>query len=175
FEQSRTELEKTCGRSLVLRAGLETGPTVVGEMGTLHRVNYTVMGEPVATSFRLEAIAKRYGSRVLVARPVVDEVGDRFLFRTVDRVEVGRLAEPLEVFELIGRAADREKLGPRLEKHEAAMKAWRERKFAEALEAFKALAAEADDALIDRYVARCEVYLAAPPPESWSGVYDRDE
>lgn len=175
FEKSRPALEKTCGRSLVLRAGLETGPTVVGEMGTQHRVNYTVMGEPVATAFRLEAIAKRYGSRVLVARPVVDDVGDRFLFRTVDKVEVGRLAEPLEVFELIGRAADREKLGPRLEKHEAAMKAWRERRFAEALEGFKALAAEADDPLIDRYVARCEVYLATPPPESWSGVYDRDE
>jgi adenylate cyclase len=175
FEERRPELEKICGRSLVLRAGLETGPTVVGEMGTHHRVNYTVMGEPVATAFRLEAIAKRYGSRVLVARPVVDEAGDRFLFRTVDRLRVGRLAEPLEVFELIGRASERDRLGPRLERHEAAMKAWRERRFAEAHELFKALAAEGDDPLIDRYVARCEACVTTPPPEDWDGVYDRDD
>jgi hypothetical protein len=144
-------------------------------MGTLHRVNYTVMGEPVATAFRLEAIAKRYGSRVLVAQPVVDAVGDAFLFRRVDRLRLGRLAEPLEVFELMGRAADRDRLGPRLERHEAAMKAWRERRFAEALEQFKALAAESDDALVDRYVARCERCLSSPPPESWDGVYDGPE
>lgn len=175
FEKRRPELEKICGRSLVLRAGLETGPTVVGEMGTLHRVNYTVMGEPVATAFRLEAIAKRYGSRVLAGKPVVDDAADRFLFRTVDRLRVGRLAEPLEVFELIGRGADRERLGPRLERHEAAMKAWRERRFAEALELFKALAAEAEDPLIDRYVARCEACVTTPPPETWDGVYDRDD
>lgn len=171
FEAKRPELEKTCGRSLVLRAGLETGPTVVGEMGTLHHINYTVMGEPVATSFRLEAIAKRYGSRVLVTRHVVEVESERFLFRSVDRLRVSRHAEPLEVFELMGRAADREKLGPRLDRHEAAMKAWRERRFAEALVAFKELAAEVDDPLIDRYVARCEAFVAAPPPETWDGVY----
>lgn len=175
FEKRRPELEKICGRSLVLRAGLETGPTVVGEMGTHHHVNYTVMGEPVATAFRLEAIAKRYGSRVLVARPVVDEAGEGFLFRTVDRLRVGRLAEPLEVSELIGRASERDRLGPRLERHEAAMKAWRERRFAEALELFKSLAAEGDDPLIDRYVARCDTCVTTPPPEDWDGVYDRDD
>ncbi|MCU0697828.1 MAG: CHASE2 domain-containing protein, partial [Myxococcaceae bacterium] len=173
FEARRPELEKQVGRSLVLRAGIETGPTVVGEMGTIHRVNYTVMGEPVATAFRLEAIAKRYGSRVLVAQPVVDAANDEFLFRRIDRLRLGRLAEPLEVYELIGRAVDRERLGPRLERHEVAMKAWRERRFAEALELFKALAAEADDALVDRYVARCERCVVTPPPESWDGVYDQ--
>ncbi len=175
FEKERAAFEKVCGRSLVLRAGLETGPTVVGEMGTLHRVNYTVMGEPVATAARLEAIAKRYGSKILVAKPVVEEAGGRFLFRTVDKLRVGRLAEPLEVYELLGREADKEKLGPRIERHEAAIKLWRERKFAEALEAFKALATDADDPLIDRYLSRCEAYQASPPPESWDGVYDREE
>jgi adenylate cyclase len=175
FEAKRPELEKKVGRSLVLRAGIETGPTVVGEMGTMHRVNYTVMGEPVATAFRLEAIAKRYGSRVLVAKPVVDAAAGAFLFRTVDRLRVGRLAEPLEVFELVGRVEEKANLGPRLERHEAAMKAWRERRFGEALEAFQTLAKESEDALVDRYVARCERCVKAAPPEAWDGVYDGDE
>jgi adenylate cyclase len=103
----------------------------------------------------------------------VDAANDEFLFRRIDRLRLGRLAEPLEVYELIGRAVDRERLGPRLERHEVAMKAWRERRFAEALELFKALAAEADDALVDRYVARCERCVVTPPPESWDGVYDQ--
>lgn len=175
FESKRPALEAICGRSLVLRAGLETGPTVVGEMGTLHHVNYTVMGEPVATAFRLEAISKRYGSRILATRRVADAAGEAFLFRSVDRLRVGRHAEPLELLELVGRAAERETLGARLDRHEAAVRAFRERRFQDALDAFKALAAEAEDPLVDRYVTRCEACLATPPPEGWDAVFDGDE
>jgi len=175
FEKFRPEWEKACGRTLVLRAALESGLTVVGEMGTLHRVNYTVMGEPVATAFRLEALAKRYGSRVLVGASVARAVDDRFLFRFVDRLKVGRVAEPLEVYELMGRLKDREALAERLALHATAVKAWQEKRFVEAQTAFKALDALSDDPLIDRYLARCQSYLARPPPDGWDGVYDREE
>lgn len=173
FEAKREGWEKVCGRALTMRAGIETGPTVVGEMGTIHRINYTVMGEPVATAFRLEALAKRYGAQILVGETVVVEAGEGFLFRQVDLLRLGRADTPVKLFELMGRAEDASTESQWLIEFETGMKAWRSKRFADALKAFKALAeARPDDMVVERYVRRCQQYVVRPPPESWDGVYD---
>lgn len=173
FDEKRAEWEKKCGRKLVLRAGLETGDTVVGEMGTLHRVNYTVMGEPVATAARLEALAKRYGVRTLVGETLVEEAKDAYLFRPLDTVRMGREGQPIHIFELLAPLS-----APGFEwvrEYEAAYLAWRERRFADALTAFQALAAaRPDDTVVARYVARCTAFVATAPDATWDGIYDGD-
>lgn len=174
FDEKRAEWEKKCGHALVLRAGLETGDTVVGEMGTLHRVNYTVMGEPVATAFRLESLAKRYGVRTLVGETLVEEAKEAFLFRPVDTVRMGREGQPIRIFELVARSGERDQYDW-LGAYEAAHLAWDERRFAEALEAFTRLStSRPDDLVIARYVKRCAAFAAAPPPPEWNGIYDAD-
>jgi adenylate cyclase len=173
FDEKSAEWEKKCGRKLVLRAGLETGDTVVGEMGTVHRVNYTVMGEPVATAARLEALAKRYGVRTLVGETLVEEAKEAFLFRPVDTVRMGREGQPIRIFELLGplSATGFEWLRD----YEAAYLAWQERRFTDALVAFNGLArSRPDDAVVARYVARCTACVTTPPPESWDEIYDAD-
>lgn len=171
YDRHRERYEKQLGRPLVMRAGLDLGPTIVGEMGTLHRVNYTVMGEHVARAFQLESLAKRYGARILVGPAVPERAGPGFVFREVDAVRLARGGEAVRVYELLGRAKDLPGRTAALEAHAAGLKAFRERRFADALEVFKQLAAtEKDDPLPALYVARCERYLAAPPPEQWDGV-----
>ena len=157
----------------MLRAGLETGDAVVGEMGTVHRVNYTVMGEPVATAARLEALAKRYGVRTLVGETLVEEAKESFLFRPVDTVRMGREGQPIRIFEMLGKLS-----APGFEwvrDYEAAYLAWQERRFTDALVAFNVLArSRPDDAVVARYVARCTTCVTTPPPESWDEIYDAD-
>lgn len=172
FERRRAEWESRCGRPIVLRAGVDVGEAVVGEMGTVHRVNYTVMGEPVATAFRLEALAKKYGVRLLVSEHVFKAAGEAFVFRSVDTVKLGRADAPVHLFELLGT---REELGAVewVEAWEAAHGAFRARRFAEALEGFAKLrASRPDDVLAERYLTRCRAYVATPPPEGWDGVTD---
>lgn len=170
-ERARVWGEKT-GRKLVLRAGMETGDAVVGEMGTAHRVNYTVMGEPVATAFRLESLAKRYGVNTLCGEALFEEAKDTYLFRSVDIVRLGRTGEPVHLYELLApleRADDFAWALP----HELAWTAWRERRFAEAAAAFRELQKQRpDDEIVARYVRRCERALVAPPPEDWDGMVE---
>ncbi len=176
FEVGRPEWERRCDHPLVLRAGIDAGPTLVGEMGTMHRVNYTVMGDPVATAARLESLAKHYGARILVGPAVVAGAGPRFLFREVDSVRFGRSPSPVRVSELLGLAVELEAEGPQLERFAAALNHYQKRRFPEARGVFEALAKlRPGDRLIERYLARCRYYEATPPPEAWDGVFTGPE
>jgi adenylate cyclase len=169
FDEKRKGWEEKCGRKLVLRAGLDTGDAVVGEMGTLHRVNYTVMGEPVATAFRLEAMAKQFGVRTLVGEALEEEARDSFFFRQVDVLTLGREGQPLRVFELLGARSKPEGL-EWLSDWGTAWKHWGARQFGEAAAAFEGLAAKrADDQVLARSVIAAKQYATTPPPDGWLG------
>jgi adenylate cyclase len=171
FEKLRPDWEARCGYPLLLRAGIDTGPTLVGEMGTMHRVNYTVMGEPVATAFRLEALAKKYDARILVGEALVAQAGAQFVFREVDTISLGRAGDLGRIYELLGRAEDLGDQQGWLAQYAQALEHWRARRFAEALELLKPLAvALPEDKLIARYVVRCERLVATPPPPDWNGL-----
>ncbi len=170
FAERKAQWEAKAGAPLVLRAGLDVGPTVVGEMGTLHRVNYTVMGEPVATAARLEGMAKRYGVKVLVSEAVLKGATQVFVFRPVDRVRLGRYASTINLFELVGRrdqlsAEDLE----RCERFAAAVSLYNQRLFEQAKAAFEALG---DEALAQRYARRCAAFMVSPPKADWDGTAD---
>jgi adenylate cyclase len=175
FDRRRKSWEKTAGITLVFRSGLDIGETLVGEMGTEHRLNYTVMGESVATAAKLEALSKKYGALILCTENVQKAAGEGFVFRDVDRVRLHRHEAPITVFELLGDVKQFADVKGTLQKWQAALAAYRGRRFTEAREAFVALAALGNDALATRYVKRCEAFEAQPPPEGWDGVFERAE
>ncbi len=163
--EMRPVFRELIGRDLYMRVGLNTGPAVVGNMGSDSRFDYTMLGDAVNLASRLEGINKQFGTFTMISKATRDAAGDAFASREIARVAVVGRAEPVAVYEPLWPEAAAGLEVPHAA-FAAALAHFAAGRFAEALAGFEALA-ETDPAAAS-YVARCRGYLA-DPPENWQG------
>jgi adenylate cyclase len=88
-----------------VRIGIHTGPVVVGDIGAPNRINYTIVGDAVNATQRLEALGKTVDpdadTIVLISREVLEALPDGF--EVVDRGthQVKGKHDPLAVYQLV--------------------------------------------------------------------------
>ena len=93
------------------RLGLNTGPAIIGNMGSRSRFSYTMMGDNVNLAARMESGAKLLGVYTMVTDSTKGECekhggADRFVFRYLDRIVVKGRSQPVAVYELVGFKED---------------------------------------------------------------------
>ena len=90
---------------LKVRIGLNSGPAVVGNMGSDFRFNYTAMGDTVNLGARLESANKEFGTYTLASHETRMRVrANLFSFRGLGDVLVKGKSEPVKVYELTSAA-----------------------------------------------------------------------
>ncbi len=93
-------------KQLQTRIGLNSGPAVVGNMGSTTRFNYTMMGDTVNLGARMETAAKTYGVFTMVTDATKTQCeqhgGDRIVFRYLDQIQVKGRAQPVPIYEVMG-------------------------------------------------------------------------
>jgi len=158
------------GRPIAMRIGLNSGPAVVGNMGSSRRFDYTAMGDTINLASRLEGAAKIYRVTILAGEETHSRVAKAIVAREVDTIRVVGKAKPVSVYEIIGErgevgAAEMEKL--RL--FERARESYKRRDWEGAAELFARI--EGDGAA-EMYLVRCRELKASPPPADWDGVFE---
>jgi adenylate cyclase len=181
-QEFKREADQNGGKYMPLRIGigLNTGPCVVGNMGSDFRFNYSVLGDTVNVASRLEARTKDYRIPIVIGEVTAQKAKERFATMEIDRIQVKGKTQPETVFTVLGRA-DLGRDSDFLELHQLMTKMlryYRTQDWTKALDTIEACRKAAEGfgvgALYDMYAERIEAFRHNPPPPDWNGVYEAE-
>ena len=163
-------------RPLFTRLGINTGDMVVGNMGTPNKMDYTIMGNAVNLSARLEGVNKQYDTGgILISEYTRNQLGDEFVLRPLSRVRVVGINTPLRLYELLDIKEEASSaLLETVKNWEQAFAAYESSDFIAAGNIFQGIySRDESDLVAKKYLERCKKFTASPPDSaSWDNGVD---
>ncbi len=170
----REQWHKQGKPELRVRIGINTGPMVVGNMGSETRFDYTVMGDSVNLGARLEPANKIYGTYIMIGDGTYQMAKDLIIARPLDLLRVKGKTKPVQVYELMGlmeRGANDEMMRI-IDLFRKGFELYLQQNWDEAMNYFQqVLTIRPDDGPSKTYIQRCQIFKENPPGETWDGVY----
>ena len=153
--------------------GVNSGPMVVGNMGSESRMDYTAMGDSVNLGSRLEGANKEYGTNIIIGEVTFEQVKDVMYCRELDSVAVKGKAQPIKVYELLGEQGEVSEERLQLARAFArGLDAYKKARWDDAYRIFSAVAQHyPDDRPTKLYLVRVAELKENPPPADWDGVF----
>ncbi len=164
----RPEFHTRVKKDLLMRIGLNSGPAVVGNMGSRTRFDYTMLGDAVNLASRLEGTNKQFGTYVMASDATLKLTAGAFAARELSRVAVVGRAEAVTVYEPM-TAEEFAARRPLFESFDRGLRLYYAGSFAEAERVFRETAAA--DPPAAAYAARCRDLIEHPPQDEWRGVW----
>ncbi len=174
LEELNREFGQNLGVDLEIGIGLHCGVVQVGNMGSRDLFDYTVIGDNVNLTSRLEGLTKYYGVPLLVTSEIAEHCREEFYVQDVDRVRVKGRSEPVAVCTL-HRLETYENSGEEFSQYARALQMYRQMDFSGAREVFERLMDKyGQTTLYSLYRERCTALESAPPPSDWDGVFTHE-
>jgi len=172
-EELRKMLREQSRPLLFTRMGLNSGPVVVGNMGSAERMDYTMMGDVVNLAARLEGANKFYKTFSMISGSTYELAKDDIDSRQLDIIRVVGKNEPVPVHELLARKNETSgEMSGVVEQYMKGLKLYQDRNFKDAIAEFeKVLSIDSEDGPSQTYIKRCGMFLESPPEKDWDGVF----
>ena len=156
------------------RMGINSGPVMVGNMGSYSRKQYSVVGDTVNLASRLEGLNKRYGTSMIIGENTYEQAHQVIETRELGIVRVVGRKTPVRIYEPLGRKGELPAtLSKACDLFAHGMLCYRERKWNDAGALFnEVLALFPDDGPSHLYISRCQEFKMNPPSMEWDYVFD---
>jgi adenylate cyclase len=156
-------------------AGVNTGETLIGNIGAKTKFGYDVLGDSVSTAARLEGQTKGYGVLLIIGPNTNEQVQDRIFTLELDNIAVKgktvglRIYAPLILYP--GSHGDYEMAR---QTHDEMLQEYRAQHFETALEMCDCLIGEFDgqmDHYYEIWKERCYEMKLQKLPRDWDGIF----
>lgn len=164
-----SEFIKIVGRPLTTRIGINTGEAVVGNMGSSKRFDYTMFGDSVNLTSRLESLNKEFGTLTLCTKETAlnaKKQGTTLEFRKIACAKVVGKDKNVIVYSPITKE-EYSKQKEQIAIFDKGLELFMQGNFKEAKNYFLK---NTKDMPSIKYAQRCD-YLIENPPSQWKGEW----
>jgi class 3 adenylate cyclase len=157
------------GHALAHRIGINSGEALVGNIGSPHRFNYTVMSDAVNLASRLEGGNKYFGTSIMVSETTVVQTKGAFVWRELDAIRVKGRTQPVKIFEPFAESGHTTpEQAAYMAIYAEGLARWRARDFSGAAKCFERIAGS--DPPSARFLTRAKEFACHPPDPDWEPV-----
>ena len=176
IEEFNKELTAKGKPPVGMGAGVNTGETLIGNIGAKSKFGYDVLGDSVSTAARLEGQTKSYGVLLIIGPNTNEIVKDRIFTLELDNIAVKGKTVGLRIYAplLCGDAGAMAEYMLAREAHDEMLAAYRAQKFDAAVDMCRELMGEFDgqmDHSYELWIERCVEMKKVKLPKDWDGIF----
>jgi adenylate cyclase len=90
---------------IAIGVGIHTDAVIVGNIGSRKRLEYTVVGDGVNTSSRLQALNKEFGTTILISETTYEAIKGQFECRQMPDTQLRGKTKDLKIYEVVSMKA----------------------------------------------------------------------